>query len=241
MIVPSPAHRARQLMKRWLFSARFPNYCPLCETQLEFQPFGAPARPRALCPQCGSLERHRLTWLFLQRQTDLFDGRSKTLLHIAPEPSIGDRLRHAPGIRYCSMDLSSPTAMTHMDITKIALGDRACDVVYCSHVLEHIPDDRAAMRECRRVLRPGGWAIFLVPIVRPVTDEDPSVVDPTERTRRFGQEDHVRAYGPDFQERLVESGFTIKRFDPRDVLTTSDPDVGVQSNEWPIYVGRSMR
>ncbi len=84
--VTSMRQRAKQVAKRWLFRSRYPHYCPLCEMQLRFRPFGVPERSDALCPQCGSLERHRLTWLFLRRYTDLLSGRANTLLHVAPEP-----------------------------------------------------------------------------------------------------------------------------------------------------------
>src|SRR5262249_12426105 len=77
------------------------------------------------------------------------------------------------------------------------------------HVLEHVPDDRRAMREFYRVLKPGGWAILLVPITVERTFEDPAVVDPAERLRLFGQEDHVRRYGPDYGDRLSEAGFAV--------------------------------
>ena len=103
-----------------------------------------------------------------------------------------------------------------MDISDIQYGDNTFDVIYCSHVLEHVPDDRKAMREFWRVLKIGGWAVLQVPIVSDVTFEDPSVTGPKERERLFGQRDHVRRYGPDYRDRLVDVGFsmTVDRFVP---------------------------
>ena len=96
-----------------------------------------------------------------------------------------------------------------MDISDIQYPDNTFDVVYCSHVLEHVPDDRRALREFWRVLKIGGWAILQVPITSDVTFEDPTVTSPEERERLFGQHDHVRRYGPDYRNRLVDVGFSV--------------------------------
>jgi ubiquinone/menaquinone biosynthesis C-methylase UbiE len=111
---------------------------------------------------------------------------------------------------YISADLLSPRAMIKMDITDIQFSDDYFDAIYCSHVFEHVPDDRKAMREFYRVLNPDGWAILLVPISGEKTVEDASVSDPSERLRLFGQEDHIRMYGRDYIDRLHEAGFTVK-------------------------------
>ena len=103
-------------------------------------------------------------------------------------------------------------------LTDIPLRDDSVDLMVCYHVLEHIPDDRAAMREMARVLSPGGLALVQVPF-RPgtVTDEDPDAPE-EERVRRFGQADHVRYYGDDFEDRLVEAGLAFQRVTPRSLL-----------------------
>lgn len=99
--------------------------------------------------------------------------------------------------------------MVKMDITNIQYPAEYFDVILCSHVLEHVPDDRKAMREFWRTLKPTGWAILLVPIMAEVTFEDPTIVDPQERLIAFGQEDHVRKYGRDYIDRLREAGFKV--------------------------------
>ncbi len=189
--------------------------CPLCgEGADEFLPFGGGniKRPNAQCPSCGALERHRLVWLYLLDETDLFSGtRRRRMLHIAPEPMLEERLRGEPLIDYLSADLEPGVAQEVMDITDIQHPDDAFDVIYCSHVLEHVPDDAQAMRELRRVLHPDGWAILQVPILLERTEEDPTLTDPEERLRRFAQRDHVRAYGPDYSDRLRAAGFTVKQ------------------------------
>lgn len=188
--------------------------CPLCEkTARRFEPFGAGTviRPDARCKHCDALERHRLVWMYMRDETDLFSGSEpKRMLHVAPEPVLRDRLVGRPTIDYLSADLEPGVADVQMDITAIDFPDDSFDVIYCSHVLEHVPDDALAMRELRRVLRPTGWAILQVPILLAVTDEDPSITDPEERLRRFAQRDHVRAYGPDYADRLRAAGFEVR-------------------------------
>lgn len=106
-----------------------------------------------------------------------------------------------------------------MDVTDIQYEDGSFDVIYCSHVLEHVPDDRKAMAEFHRVLKPDGWAILLVPITASKTIEDPSVTAPEDRLRLFGQEDHVRKYGPDYIDRLINAGFAVKEIAATDFLS----------------------
>jgi SAM-dependent methyltransferase len=110
---------------------------------------------------------------------------------------------------YLSADLEPRNAMIVMDITNIQYPNGTFDVILCSHVLEHVPDDRKALSELFRVLRPGGWAILQVPIVAAATFEDPSVTDPEEREKLFGQHDHVRNYGLDYRDRLADAGFSV--------------------------------
>jgi SAM-dependent methyltransferase len=186
------------------------HYCPCCDTRLRrFKPYGVVPRPNALCGVCGSLERDRLMHLFLVRRTDLFDGRPKKLLHIAPEPQLASLFQSKEYIDYLSADLFDVSAMVKMDITDIQFPANSFHIIYCSHVLEHVPDDRRAIRELCRVLKPGGWAILQVPITADTTFEDSSITNPRERERLFGQHDHVRRYGPDYKDRLTEAGFTV--------------------------------
>jgi hypothetical protein len=201
--------QVRRTVKRFVHFGLV-RYCPCCKAHLRrFQPFGIVRRPEAKCPVCGSLERHRLTYLYMMRKTDLFDGGPKRMLHVAPEAQLARLFQRAGYIDYLSADLCSARAMVKMDITDIQYADNTFDVIYCSHVLEHIPDDGKAMREFHRVLKMGGWAILQVPITVDVTFEDPSVTSPEERLRLFGQEDHVRRYGTDYKNRLADAGFSV--------------------------------
>lgn len=186
--------------------------CPCCGTVAqEFKAFGLKPRANAMCPTCGALERHRLMWLFLERRTDLLDARDH-ILHIAPEAPLAKKLRTLPGVTYVTGDLLSPAADLRLDITRLPFADGTFDAVFCSHVLEHIPDDRAAMRELRRVMSPRGWGLLQSPMSgAPHTFEDPLVTDPRERERLFGQRDHVRVYGQDYGDRLTAAGFALDK------------------------------
>jgi predicted SAM-dependent methyltransferase len=197
-----------------------PYFCPICEAGLrKFRPitWGDTA-----CYLCTSSERLRLAWLFLKRSTNLFDGIPKAMLHVAPEWQFVNELAAAVGPGYLTADFLDAAAMVQMDITNIQYPDEFFDVIYCSHVLEHVSDDRLAMREFARVLKPTGFAVILVPITADTTFEDPSVTDPKERLRVFGQEDHVRVYGPDFMERLKEAGLEVKKYSAADFLDSKE-------------------
>lgn len=188
--------------------------CPLCGGRFRrLRSFGRVRRENALCPRCGSLERTRALWLFMSNELPLEAGTR--ILHVAPERGLRSRLEAEPGLDYVTGDLLRRDVDVQLDITSLPFDDDSFDVVLCSHVLEHVPDDRAAMREMRRVLRPGGVAIVMVPVELDSerTREDPTVTDPAEREELFGQDDHVRAYGRDFRERLTEAGFEVEVVD----------------------------
>jgi ubiquinone/menaquinone biosynthesis C-methylase UbiE len=168
--------------------------------------------------------------------TDLFDGPTKSMLHVAPERMFENLLKRQLGSGYLTADLHNPNAMVRMDITDINYADDTFDVIYCSHVLEHVPDDRRAIRELNRILNSDGWAVLLVPITADRTFQDPSITDPSDRLRLFGQEGHVRRYGPDFVERLKEAGFTVKVTTASDFLTEEEiARMGITDAAGKIY------
>jgi SAM-dependent methyltransferase len=151
-----------------------------------------------------------LAWIYLKAYTNLADGAPKRLLHFAPEPALTSSFQQIPGLDYLSADLASPHAMVKADITNMVWPDASFDIIYCSHVLEHVPEDRPAMREMFRVLKPGGWAMLQVPIAKHGTIEDPSITDPAERERLFWWHDYVRLYGLDIKERLAAADFEVE-------------------------------
>jgi SAM-dependent methyltransferase len=148
--------------------------------------------------------------LFLRNELGI-DNAPLRMLHFAAEYCYFRRFRRMPNIAYIAADLDPPLGAVRMDITDIGLDSGSVDVVICSHVLEHVDDDIAAMCELRRVLRPGGTALIMGPVDydRATTYEDPSIVTPEGRLAAFNQNDHVRLYGADFDARLRQAGFQV--------------------------------
>jgi len=199
-----------------------------------FLPYGyGNQRNNVLSPSTLSLERHRLLWLYLQNETDFFQSEldedspiSKTkrfklrdtetsstlkVLHFAPEQEFYKRFKKQTNIDYTTTDLLSPLADVKADICNLPFEDNTYDIIFCNHVLEHIPDDTKAMQELYRVLKPGGMGIFQIPqdLNRATTFSDDTIVDQKERAKIFGQYDHVRVYGKDYFDKLRNIGFKV--------------------------------
>ena len=222
---------------------RLPRYlgsqyqCPICGTGLRaFKPigksfwrdtekFGTIHPASALetfnvaafyCPRCDGSDRERLTALFLDRVFGSLDpGRSYRLIEFAPNDALPKWLKRHAFIAYSSADLTRKTVDERIDLTHMdAYADASVDIILCSHVLEHVPEDRKAMGEIRRVLKPDGFAVLLVPLVVGLdeTNEDPSINTDALRWKYFGMGDHVRQYGKrDFVARLEEAGLQVEQ------------------------------
>ena len=177
----------------------------------KFLPYGyEKPRENVLSPSTLSLERHRLLWLYLRRETDFFTADHK-VLHFAPEQAFYKRFRALQNLDYTTTDLNSPLADVKADICQLPFQADSFDVILCNHVLEHIPDDQKAMSELYRVMKKGGWGIFQIPqdLKRETTFEDDSITDRKKRAEIFGQYDHVRVYGRDYFEKLQSAGFEV--------------------------------
>jgi hypothetical protein len=209
--VATRASRALALRYRMLQHRGDAVICPVCGNHFAVfrDDFN---RPNAICWRCGSQERHRALWLYLERHPESLTAVTK-LLHFAPEWCLERRLRAVRHLQYVTADLDPAKGQMRLDITRLELPDRSFDAILCSHVLEHVEDDRAAIGELYRVLAPGGWAIVMVPLDlgRSETYENPDVCTPHERERHFWQFDHVRLYAPDIAERLAAPGFEVTR------------------------------
>ena len=206
-----------------------------------FLPYGyGTQRNNVLSPSTLSLERHRLLWLYLQNETDFFyselvsesnepvsdspisknkriklrnaeTNSALKVLHFAPEQEFYKRFKKQKNIEYTTTDLLSPLADVKADICNLPFEDNTYDIIFCNHVLEHIPNDTKAMQELYRVLKPGGMGIFQIPqdLLRATTFSDDTIVDQKERAKIFGQYDHVRVYGRDYFDKLRSIGFKV--------------------------------
>ncbi|HEX5755159.1 MAG TPA: methyltransferase domain-containing protein [Arenimonas sp.] len=211
------------------------TFCPVCgRRDAGFRPLPAANRAAAerhgyahfgkgemtahetyTCAACGASDRERLYAYWLRQRLE--SGRivpGSRILHFAPEPALSRQLASVSDWQYETADLSMPGVDHRVDITRLPFADASYDLLICSHVLEHVPDDRQAMRELARILKPGGVGILMAPIIVGLAHsvEDPAVTDAAERWRLFGQGDHVRLYArDDFVRRLEESGFRVER------------------------------
>ena len=196
------------------------------KTFKKFLPYGYEnQRENVLSPSTLSLERHRLLWLYLKNETDFFKAPKK-VLHFAPEQAFYKRFRAMKNLDYTTTDLNSPLADVKADICDLPFEDDSYDVIFCNHVLEHIPDDTKAMQELYRILKPGRMAILQIPqdLQRADTFEDNSITDRNERAAIFGQYDHVRIYGRDYFDKLRTIGFKVHEVDYTAQLDAAEVD-----------------
>jgi len=202
-----------------------------------FLPYGyQKIRENALCPGTLSLERHRLLWLYLERETSFLTDSIK-VLHVAPEQVFYQKFRSFSHWDYTTTDLYSPLADVKADLRKLPFEDHAYDLILCNHVLEHIPDHLQALSELYRVLKKGGTLIAQVPLDlnREKTFEDPTITDPQERSRIFGQYDHVRIYGKDYSDFLNQTGFSSQCIPYTEQFTKKEIDTyALQYDSIPV-------
>jgi hypothetical protein len=216
------------------FFGTTPLRCIICRYEGGFLAFGEPLRFDARCPRCGSLERHRLLAVWLAQQPGV--ARGKRILHLAPEPPVA-RLLRPLAAEYLAADSDPLKADLVLDVEAISMPAARFDLVVCNHVLEHV-DDRSALREIRRVLRPGGTAVLSFPIVEgwETTYENPRATSRGERRRHFGQHDHRRFYGRDARQRIQDAGFEVEEFTAVEPLVSTE---GLTRGE-KLFIARAV-
>ncbi len=196
-----------------------PRDCIICGHHGRFDMHGMPPRVDARCPKCGSLERHRLMAQLFQEQPELIAGRQ--VLHFAPDKPLIEMIQNLAA-RYETADADPDRAGRTLDIETIGLPDNSIDVLIANHVLEHV-DDRKALTSIYKILKPGGTALFMVPLIEGwnETFEDPAIKGPNQKIHAYGQDNHVRLYGRDFRDRIRNAGFQSDEF------TAEEPYVGL--------------
>lgn len=230
-------------------------YCPFCgyrSKDLEITGHDLPVliekhvigggRRAAGCYKCHSRDRERLLYAFLMEELNIGSHKNLKILHVAPEPKLSQILINQNFEEYICGDLFTegyvyPIYVRNMNVLNIPYGDNHFNLIICNHVLEHIPDDIAVMKELYRVLAPKGTAILQVPISKnsATTSEDFTIADPKMREQLFGQFDHVRIYGQDYTDRLKTAGFEVTKTN----ITKKYAHFGLNPQE-DIYTGKKL-
>jgi len=240
-LIPRPLHEPLRTYRKRYRSRSWNFFCPICEERIQgFAPipsfyhenlirYGSPLRIEDFetcsagsysCPVCGGSDRDRLYALYLRQRLGTEASGSFRLLDVAPTRALSAYILRNYSIAYRTADLFMDGVDDRIDLTNmVCYGDNCFDAFICSHVLEHIPDDRKAMSELFRILKPGGWGITMVPI--PTSDGEISeaarLSSEADRWKHFGQGDHVRLYSRSgFLDRLQKAGFSVHLLDVRD-------------------------
>lgn len=205
------------------------NFCPICGELSVFESFGEIPRMNVKCPNCGSVERHRMLYLlFKQRFYDLLTNKNIKLLHFAPEKMFYDLFRKNKNIDYYPVDINPQIYEPRIHIRKkvnmeqIPYEDNKFDFIYNCHVLEHVPDDIKGMSELYRVLKDDGICVTLVPYFGYLEEtlEKEEYNTPELRFKYYGQHDHLRKYGADFKDKLESVGFNVELVTLSDVVSS---------------------
>ena len=196
------------------------------ESQLfsELKVIGGGYRGNAVCPYCGSLDRNRWVFQILQEKTDILSARCR-VLHFAPEEMIRKRIKENENCDYYAGDMVLSTENHQVDVTDIQFKDNFFDYILINHVLEHVPDERKAFDELKRVLKGNGTLILSFPVtLEAETFEDERIFSEEDRLRYYGQKDHVRLYGKDFKERIEEFGWQVSVYSPGKELSVQEAE-----------------
>jgi SAM-dependent methyltransferase len=223
-----PIARSIEMLTFRLSNRSAPRFrCPICRYEGPFKVAGqnAGVRQHAECPACGALERHRLQVLVLEALSSTLNFSAMEGLHVAPEACLKNYLR--PRLkRYTTSDLAMSGVDVQADLCRLPFGDGAFDLIFASHVLEHIEDDNAAIAEIARVLRSGGVAILPVPIISP----DKTVEYPGPNAHEDG---HVRAPGLDYFERFAPRFASVRTYSSHDFDPAYQTFIYEERSAWP--------
>jgi ABC-type polysaccharide/polyol phosphate transport system ATPase subunit/LPS sulfotransferase NodH/SAM-dependent methyltransferase len=170
-------------------------------------------RSKLSCPVCGGMDRERMSGEYLLRRLGAgFANPEFRFLEFAPNPAFSNFLKRNFSFCHETADLLRTDVDHQIVMTCMPLiATESVDAWISLHMLEHIPDDLAALRELYRILKPGGFGILLAPLSLALkkSDEDPQA-PVEERWRRFGQDDHIRMYAKnDFIERIGKADFSL--------------------------------
>jgi SAM-dependent methyltransferase len=169
------------------------------------------------CPLCTVSDRDRLYALYLKKMAPTLALRGR-FIEFAPIGALTACIRRLlPNWEVRTADLFMPNVDDRVDLCDMrgVYQDETVDLFLCSHVLEHVADDRAALRELYRILKPGGRGIIMVPIHLDLIEsrEGPRDLTESQRWKCFGQNDHLRLHSRnDFIGRIRDAGFRVDEF-----------------------------
>ncbi len=191
--------------------------CNICNFQTDYQFLSNDGRSNARCPKCGSLERHRGLIYYLKNTTDIVEHRNEVLLQ-SPPKAVFDKLNQRTNIVVYGVDPYETTygADYVMELEELTFGDDKFDYIISIHVLEHVLDDQKALNEIYRVLKPGGTALIMLPINEYLekTIDQPDIINTLDLQKKYYKDEkHLRYYGKDIEEKIIESGLIIKNKD----------------------------
>ncbi|UCD91140.1 MAG: methyltransferase domain-containing protein [Desulfobacterales bacterium] len=184
------------------------HYCVICDNRVPGFEHGGKSNDRKFCPNCRSKGRYRLIWLYLLRELSI-DIKQIRVLHLAPEHSLMKKLKSLDNLVYITADLMVTDVDVRMDLTRAGLVDRAFDLILCNHVLEHIEDDAAAIKELYRVLSMAGELLLTVPTNKGLVTEEYHLAQDRPLSS-FTPEEHYREYGFDLVDKLRDVGFAVE-------------------------------
>jgi predicted SAM-dependent methyltransferase len=200
--------------------------CPICGYRGPFKTYyyRTCAIKHYNCPQCLSASRHRLQYLAVKQLSEYYDFSEKVIMHFAPEACMQGFLKQMSGYYYTS-DISAKGVDCIADLCHLPFKTQSCDVIFASHVMEHIHDDHSVLKEIWRVLKPGGIAILSVPVLGPITVEYPE--------RNPEEYDHVRAPGLDYFKRYKEVFSEVQIFSSNDFPKRYQTFLYENRENWP--------
>lgn len=200
-------------------------HCPVCGHSFrKFRSAGRGERKRAnaVCPWCISRERDRLVYSYIEKeQARLFTDTTR-MLHVAPEPCLEPKFRSLAKGLYLTADLIRKDVDEQFDVMFIPHANQTFDAVFCSHVLQDVPDDIQAMREFFRILSPGGWAILNVPVVATASADHQTIPGNVRKATDNRPDEHLRSYGDDYPERMKSVGFDVKTIQANDLFDAKE-------------------
>ena len=203
-------------------------YCNICGKHFrKFISKGNVRRLNAKCPYCHSLERGRVLDLYLEKELGIYQKKGIKILHFAPEYGLQKKMSRIKEVEYIDGDINPALANHVIDITSIGYENNYFDLIICSHVLGHVPEEALAIKEMYRVLKNDGVAIVMTLInpESPNTIEDKNIIKSEDRLKYYGEADLCRLHGLDFSNRLKEQGFYVEPIDYRKAFSAIDQEI----------------